>query len=105
MAVLAPIPSARVSTATAVKPGFFSSWRKANLRSFMSCYLVSIAREWLGCYSLRKLTRAAQSWIAGAEVGWETAPNIFVPEAAHQTGTAWAPSARDRHIVLISILR
>src|SRR6266496_3530201 len=35
MAVQAPIPSASVSTATAVKPGFFSSWRKANLRSFM----------------------------------------------------------------------
>src|SRR6185503_8687829 len=36
MAVFAPMPSASVSTATAVKPGFFSSWRKANLKSFMS---------------------------------------------------------------------
>src|SRR5437867_13052123 len=36
MAVLAPMPSASVSTATAVKPGFFSSWRKANLRSFIT---------------------------------------------------------------------
>src|SRR5436190_23413256 len=35
-AVLPPIPSASVSTATAVKPGFFSSWRKANLRSFIT---------------------------------------------------------------------
>src|SRR6266446_1227338 len=35
MAVFAPMPSASVSTATAVKPGFFSSWRKANLRSFI----------------------------------------------------------------------
>src|SRR5437762_13495579 len=35
MAVFAPMPRARVSTATAVKPGFFSNWRKANLRSFM----------------------------------------------------------------------
>ena len=35
MAVFAPMPSARVSTATAVKPGFFSNWRKANLRSFI----------------------------------------------------------------------
>jgi hypothetical protein len=35
MAVFAPMPSASVSTATAVKPGFFNSWRKANLRSFM----------------------------------------------------------------------
>ena len=34
-AVAAPIPSASVSTATAVKPGFFSSWRKANFKSFM----------------------------------------------------------------------
>src|SRR5882762_11859854 len=36
MAVLAPMPSASVSTATAVKPGFFSNWRKANLRSFIN---------------------------------------------------------------------
>src|SRR6266576_6759642 len=36
MAVLAPNPSASVSTATAVNPGFFSSWRKANLRSFIT---------------------------------------------------------------------
>src|SRR5213076_2709881 len=35
-ATLTPMPSASVSTATAVKPGFFSSWRKANLRSFMA---------------------------------------------------------------------
>src|SRR5436190_4052867 len=36
MAVLAPMPSASVSTATVVKPGFFSNWRKANLRSFIT---------------------------------------------------------------------
>src|SRR5207302_6555505 len=36
IAVLAPMPSASVSTATAVKPGFLSSWRKANLRSFIT---------------------------------------------------------------------
>src|SRR6059058_4302541 len=36
IAVLAPMPSASVSTATAVKPGFFSNWRKANLRSFIT---------------------------------------------------------------------
>src|SRR5438552_17714764 len=36
IAVFAPIPSASVSTATAVKPGFFSNWRKANLRSFIT---------------------------------------------------------------------
>src|SRR5439155_22741647 len=33
---LTPMPSASVSTATAVKPGFLSNWRKANLRSFMA---------------------------------------------------------------------
>src|SRR6266446_10581358 len=33
MAVFAPMPNARVSTATAVKPGFFSNWRKAKRRS------------------------------------------------------------------------
>jgi hypothetical protein len=32
---LAPTLKANVSVATAVKPGFFSSWRRANLRSFM----------------------------------------------------------------------
>ena len=30
-----PSPSASVSTATAVKPGCFSNWRKAKRRSFM----------------------------------------------------------------------
>src|SRR6058998_3162080 len=34
-AVFAPMPSASMSTATDVKPGFLSNWRKANLRSFM----------------------------------------------------------------------
>src|SRR5437879_6344542 len=36
IAVFAPIPSARVSTAMAVKPGFFSSWRQANFKSFIT---------------------------------------------------------------------
>jgi hypothetical protein len=36
IAVLAPMPNASVSTATAVKPGFFSNWRKAKRRSFMA---------------------------------------------------------------------
>src|SRR5881397_311298 len=36
IAVFAPMPSASVSTATTVKPGFFSNWRKANLRSFIT---------------------------------------------------------------------
>src|SRR2546426_11249182 len=35
MAVFAPMPIASVSTATAVKPGFFSSWRKAYFKSFI----------------------------------------------------------------------
>src|SRR5438477_10831098 len=30
------MPSAGMGTATAVKPGFFSNWRKANLRSFIT---------------------------------------------------------------------
>ncbi len=33
MAVFAPMPSASVSAATAVKPGFFRSIREANLKS------------------------------------------------------------------------
>src|SRR5438552_11356654 len=35
MAVFAPMPIANVIMATAVKPGFFSNWRMADLRSFM----------------------------------------------------------------------
>src|SRR5437016_12312887 len=35
MAVLAPMPSASVSTATVAKPGFLNSWRIANFKSFM----------------------------------------------------------------------
>src|SRR2546428_12061524 len=42
IAVFAPMPSASVSTATAVKPGFFRSWRRANLRSFMARCLYGI---------------------------------------------------------------
>jgi hypothetical protein len=37
--VFAPIPSASVNIATAVKPGFFLSMRKPN---FKSCHIVSI---------------------------------------------------------------
>src|ERR687891_301122 len=36
MAVFAPIPSPSVRIATNVNPGDLRSWRKANLRSFMS---------------------------------------------------------------------
>src|SRR6266446_9914226 len=36
MAVFAPMPSASVSTATALKPGFFTSWRMANFRSLIT---------------------------------------------------------------------
>src|SRR5688572_22960844 len=34
--VVAPMPSASVRTAMTVKPGFFSNWRRANLRSFIT---------------------------------------------------------------------
>src|SRR5436305_1674760 len=36
MAVLAPIPSASVRTATNVNPGDLRSWRRASVRSFIS---------------------------------------------------------------------
>src|SRR6266481_634944 len=36
IAVLSPIPSASVSTAIKVNPGDLRSWRRANLRSFIS---------------------------------------------------------------------
>src|SRR3989442_8143521 len=48
------MPSASVSTATAVKPGFFNSWRKANLRSFMTQCLHGID---FGCSTRRNETR------------------------------------------------
>src|SRR6266436_490000 len=35
IAAFAPIPSASVSTATAVKPGFLNNWRQAKRRSFI----------------------------------------------------------------------
>src|SRR6266550_4623578 len=37
MAVFMPIPSASVSTASAVNPGDLRSWRRAKRTSFMSC--------------------------------------------------------------------
>src|SRR6266513_1374509 len=44
MAVFAPMPSASVSTATALKPGFFSNWRMANFESFMVRGQLSVVR-------------------------------------------------------------
>src|SRR5688572_7673943 len=36
IAVLPPMPSASVSTAIAVNPGFFNNWRNASLTSFIT---------------------------------------------------------------------
>src|SRR5437773_2614443 len=57
MEVFAPMPSASVSTATVVKPGFFSSWRKANFKSFISQRLhwIDVRRATAG--SLRQRRR------------------------------------------------
>jgi hypothetical protein len=41
--MFAPMPSASVSTATAVKPGFFSNWRKANRTSVMFYFRCSLS--------------------------------------------------------------
>src|SRR5438093_2013077 len=61
MAVFAPIPSVSVSTATAVKPGFFSSWRKANLRSFITQRLHWIDfRRLPSCEIAREYCRGGQ---------------------------------------------
>src|SRR5947208_11035365 len=47
MAVFATMASASVSTATAVKPGFFSNWRKANLKSvIVRCQLSVVSGQW-----------------------------------------------------------
>src|SRR6188474_104755 len=61
MAVLAPIPRASVSTATAVKPGFFNNWRRANLRSLTS----EVAR--MRCGPAAQLHGDAQEWGAGTD--------------------------------------
>src|SRR5438046_9277956 len=45
MAVFVPIPSASTATAAIVKPGAFQSWRKANLKSWITW----IARWGLFC--------------------------------------------------------
>src|SRR5437016_10260426 len=58
MAVFAPMPSASVSTATAVKPGFFSNWRKANLKSFMVRGQWSVVRCHLFFYSAFRAPRS-----------------------------------------------
>ena len=38
IAVFAPIASASTITATVVKPGFFSNWRKANFSSVIRIF-------------------------------------------------------------------
>src|SRR5256885_1829103 len=45
MAVLAPIPRASVSTATAVKPGLFASVRTAKRRSWRSVFIIRTSRQ------------------------------------------------------------
>src|SRR5256885_15401010 len=52
------MPSASVSTATAVKPGFFSNWRKANLKSFMVRGQWSVVRCHLFFYSAFRAPRS-----------------------------------------------
>src|SRR5207249_9281147 len=49
MAVFAPMPSASVSTATAVKPGFFRNCRKANFKSFIAQSLHRIDSRRAAC--------------------------------------------------------
>jgi hypothetical protein len=51
MAVFAPMPSAKVSTATPAKPRFFRNWRKANLRSFMTRCQLALRHEALSTSS------------------------------------------------------
>src|SRR2546423_1357472 len=49
----------RASTATAVKPGFFSNWRKANLRSFITQCLHWIDSRRAACGNQQAAIRAA----------------------------------------------
>ncbi len=61
IAVLAPMPKASVSTATAVKPGFFNSWRKANFKSFMDLRLAIESRVTSSRFPNRKSCHSQRS--------------------------------------------
>src|SRR2546425_2284199 len=72
MAVFAPMPSASVSTATAVKPGCFSNWRKAKRRSFMVCWSVEALKREVGSarpfnaprFTLKRFNASTKSFIS-----------------------------------------
>src|SRR4029077_18849166 len=73
IAVFAPIPSARVRTATTVKPGDLRSWRNASFKSFMSFGAQSV--HWVDAGSSPRRDHAgtqgyeAKQGDAGSEAG------------------------------------
>src|SRR5213596_1075498 len=94
MPAFAPMPSASVSTATVVKPGFFNNWRKANLRSFITQRLHRVnlcctpCRKPTGEQRDRKQERGdggERQWISGAHAVKETNHNTRQGERAGQT--------------------
>src|SRR5687767_14703426 len=94
MAVFAPMPNARVSTTTVVKPGFFSSWRIANLRSF-----ITQRHDWIdlrgaprrqpasqGCHTCKhQRNRYKGEWIVRSNLEEERADHPCQCEGAGQT--------------------
>ncbi len=63
IAVVAPIPRARVAITTAVKPGVFFSMRTANLRSFMvvQAFRCEAARAGCNLHNVTTLMNSATS--------------------------------------------
>src|SRR5437016_3619027 len=74
IAVFAPMPRASVSTATAVKPGFFIDWRKAKRRSFIAQRLhrIDLCRSSGGQPAGQQRNREQQQHDSGehARLGW-----------------------------------
>src|SRR5205807_9694090 len=72
IAVFAPMPNASVSTATAVKPGFFSNWRKAKRRSLNIARRAhqSFASRWMapGRYGFQLVRAQLAIWLKRAHV-------------------------------------
>src|SRR5438094_697284 len=90
IAVFAPMPSASVSTATAVKPGFFSNWRKANLRSFITQCLHRIDF----CGAARREETSKQR--SGDEQDWDGCKSEGISWGDPEQQAAQNPCQRDR---------
>src|SRR6266446_5595739 len=96
MAVFAPMPRASVSTATAVKPGFFSNWRAANFRSFITQCLHRIdSRRTVGGQQTGKQSYREDQQCHAANRGRISGPNS-VKLAFDDVRQRKSPSKPDR---------